>query len=185
DYGLDYEYLRGLERKKRFVIGYHSNAFEQALFSREAALRIFRDDVKALRRYFKVRFFSPHGGARNAEGQSNNILSIPPALRWSLRWVHNRHTVKFDGQYSDGGINLGGSMDPEKRNLINFVSTWRAGKRYRVLIHPEYYHRNWTIAERLNGVPWYERLLESYSSTNPVSVWDDLKLPLQYGCSVA
>lgn len=175
DYKLDYGYLRRLQEKLGFVIGYHSNAYGQALFNRGKALAIFEEDVKSLRKYFNIRYFSPHGGARSPEGFSNNILQIPDSLKYSLRWVQNRQTVSFDSQYSDGGLNSP-QRDPARRDLRDFVRTWKPGKRYRVLIHPEYYHTPCIPSPRMTGTKWYDDLLLFYKSEKKRSVWDDIVL---------
>jgi len=175
DYPLDYEYLCHLQDSKRFVIGYHCNTFERALFDREKAIGIFEEDVRMLRSHFNIRFFSPHGGARSPEGLSNNCLQIPESFKNSLRWVHNKKTVRFDGQYSDGGLNSP-QRDPLNRDLRDFVRTWKRGKRYRVLIHPEYYHTPWTPSPQLTGTPWYDDLLNFYSSGRNCSTWNKVRL---------
>jgi len=176
DYDLDYNYLRRLEKEKGFTIGYHSNAFEQALFNKKKGFEIFKNDVEALRKNFNIFFISPHGGARNENGFSNNILPIPSSLKRSLRWVQNRHTVRFDGQYSDGGINLPGYKSLKERDLKDFVKTWESGKRYRVLIHPEYYHTSYIPSPRMTGTHWYDNLLEFYSDGHRGSIWEDVVL---------
>jgi hypothetical protein len=173
DYSLDYTYLKLLQDQKRFVIAYHLNAFEQALFDKDEALRIFESDVKALRTKFNIDFFSPHGGPRSPDGFSNNILSMPEPLRTSIRWVHNRNTVRFDGEYSDGGPN-NPKRDPARRDLRDFVRNWEKGKRYRVLIHPQYYHTPCRVSPRFSGTPWYDDLLEFYSSGKGNSAWSEI-----------
>lgn len=175
DYKLDYNYLRQLQEKSGFVIGYHSNAYEQALFDKKKALKIFEEDVKALGNHFNVRYFSPHGGTRSPEGFSNNILSIPDSLKHSIRWVHNRKNVRFDGEYSDGGINSL-NRNPAKRDLRDFVRKWEKGKRYRILIHPQYYHTPCRPSPRMAGTPWYDNLLNFYASKKNVTAWECVHL---------
>ena len=169
-YEIDHEELRRMQAAG-FVIGYHSNAYEQALFDREKASAIFERDVAELRRHFDIRFFCPHGGVRDAEGHSNAALDIPPSLRQSLRWVLNRHTARFDGSYSDGAMNSP-KREADNRDLRRFVETWRPGKRYRILIHPQYYDKTCFRTRRLSGVPWYEEVLSCYEGTPPRSAWD-------------
>jgi hypothetical protein len=173
DYDLDYQYLRHLQDESGFVIGYHSNAYEQARFDLDKALLIFEDDVRDLRKYFTIKYFSPHGGARSPEGLSNNILPIPESLKFSLRWVQNRQSVRFDGQYSDGGLNSP-ERDPASRDLRDFVRKWEPGRRYRVLVHPEYYHTPYTPSPRMIGTPWYDNLLSHYESKKGISAWDNV-----------
>jgi len=175
DYELDYKYLRKIQDESGFVIGYHSNAFDQALFNMGKAMNIFEDDVKELQKNFTIKFFSPHGGARSPEGLSNNILTIPDSLKSSLRWVHNRKKVRFDGEYSDGGINSP-KRNPADRDLRDYVKKWQRGKRYRILIHPQYYNTPYKPSPRMRGTRWYDELLDFYSSRKPGSAWDGVKL---------
>ena len=175
DYDLDYKYLRDLQYRSGFVIAYHSNAFEQAIFDMNKAARIFEKDISELRKHFDISFFSPHGGARSPEGITNNILPIPDSLRNSLRWVHNRRTVRFDGDYSDGGINSP-KRNPEERDLRDFVRMWKRGKRYRVQLHPQYYNTPPKPSPRMSGTLWYNDVLSSYASGSGVSAWDKIKL---------
>jgi hypothetical protein len=157
EYPLDQALLQRLQAKG-FVIGYHCNAYEWAQFDTAKAVKIFERDVAELRQRFDIRFFCPHGGVRDAQGHSNAMLDIPPSLRTSLRWVLNRHTVRFHGTYSDGGINSP-TLDAASKDLRGFVNTWKPGRRYRILTHPQYYDASWTRLPQLNGVPWYEEIL--------------------------
>lgn len=175
DYPIDLARLRLLHEASGFVIGYHSNAFERALFDRELAERIFLQDVKELRSQIPIRYFSPHGGVRNAEGQSNAFLEIPRELSQDLRWVHNRFGVRFDGAYSDGAINAV-RRDPEERDLRRFVQRWRAGKRYRVLIHPQYYNVPFFRSPKLARASWYSDLIDEYTSNPSALSWRDVTL---------
>lgn len=175
EYNIDYDYLRRLQNESRFVIGYHSNAYEKALFNKERALKIFEEDIKILRQYFNIRYFSPHGGVRDHNGLTNNSLSIPESLNTTLRWVHNAKTVRFDGNYSDGGLN-NPKRDPTKRDLRDFVRTWKRGKRYRVLTHPQYYNTPCKRSPRLTGITWYDNLLDLYMKNRHITAWNDIYL---------
>lgn len=175
-YDLDFNLLAQLEATERFVICYHANAYERAHFKEEDALRLFEEDVAALRRHFRIDFFSPHGGPPGPNGQNNNSLPIPPALRQSLRWVANRHTIRLDGTYSDGGINSP-KRDPATRDLRDFVRRWRPGCRYRVLLHPQYYHSPAVPSPRMAGTPWYDDVLRHYESS-ATGAWDDVELAI-------
>ena len=174
-YDLDYGYLRRLQDELGLVLGYHSNALDRALFDVEKALEIFEADVAALRRHFNVRYFSPHGGARGPNGECNNQLPVPEALVRSLRWIANRRTVRFDGDFSDGGINSP-RRNPAKRDLRDFVAKWKPGKRYRVLAHPQYYHTPWQISPRMGGTPWYDELLAFYAAGGKGTSWDHVRI---------
>lgn len=173
-YELDLQLLRKLEAERGFLIGYHANAYERAQYDREKAERILEDDVAFLRRWFNIGFFSPHGGPPGPDGKSNNSLPLPRSLERSLRWVANLHTLRLDGTYSDGGINSP-KRDPAGRDLRDFVRLWRPGGRYRVLLHPQYYHSPAERSPRLSGTPWYEELHERYSTAHG-GAWEDVRL---------
>jgi Sulfotransferase family len=171
EYALDFKYLAEAEAEG-FVIGYHSNALEQANFDRQQALEIFSSDVQYLSTLFDLKFFSPHGGVRGENGESNTSLLPPESLRRRLRWVNNRHTVRFDGNYSDGGLN--GKRPIEDRDPREFIRTWQRGKRYRILFHPQYFHTPYSDTKRLIEAEWYRQLLRMYGrSCNPEEVWSD------------
>ncbi|MDB4470722.1 hypothetical protein N9063_00400 [Deltaproteobacteria bacterium] len=176
DYDIDFDEYKRL-KKKRFVFGYHSNALDQALFDVDQAQEIFTADVAALNEKLGggVRFFSPHGGLRSPEGLTNNSLQMPHVLQNSVRWVANKRTVRFNASYSDGGINSL-SRDPAKRDLRDFVSSWKPGNRYRVLTHPQYYTTPCGESPRLSGTEWYEGVLEAYRSGRGLSVWRKVEI---------
>ena len=157
EYPIDSELLCRLQ-SKGFVIGYHSNAYEWAGFDVARAAQIFERDVAELCTRFDIQFFCPHGGVRDSRGHSNAALDIPHSLSRSIRWVLNRHTVRFHGSYSDGGINSP-RLDPASKDVRAFIQTWQPGKRYRILTHPQYYDASYTRLPRLTGVPWYEQVL--------------------------
>lgn len=176
-YVTDDDYLRHLE-KKGWIIGYHSNAYEQSAFDKEKAEEIFIRDMRELRERFTIEFFCPHGGVRDADGRSNAVLEIPDSLRLSIRWVLNRHTLKFNGVYSDGAINSP-RRDATKRDLREFVKTWRPGRRYRILTHPQYYHTTFGATQALAGVEWYEAMLDSYRDASTPGAWTGVSLELE------
>lgn len=175
EYELDHEFLRHLQDEHGFVIGYHCNAYERALFDPDEARKIFREDVRVLRQWSRIRYFSPHGGTRDPQGQSNSTLRPPEDLLDSVKWVHNGHSVRFDGQYSDGGLN-NPRRDPEERDLRDFVRSLRKGKRYRILTHPQYYCRQCRHSPRMAGTRWYEEVLSLYASGGERSAWDQVEL---------
>jgi hypothetical protein len=162
-----------LDRASRagFVIAYHQNAFEQSHFDERQAQRIFEEDVRLLAQRFPIRFTSAHGGTPAPDGRNNLNVSMPLDLRSRVRWVYNGFSPWFAGTYSDGGINSP-KRDPAKRDLRDFVRTWRPGKRYRVLTHPQYYALNPGISPRLAGARWYEEIRRHYQDPDAPSVWD-------------
>ncbi len=169
-YDVDHDLLSRLESDHRFVIAYHSNTYERSGFDYAKAQSLLEEDVAVLRERFGISFFSPHGGPPGPDGQSNNAVEPSASFKRSVRWVANRYTVRFDGMYSDGGINSP-KRDPKGRDLRDFVRTWRRGGRYRVLLHPQYYHSPTQSSPRMEGTPWYDELLR-----NPNGSWDDVKL---------
>jgi hypothetical protein len=178
-YALDTELLATLQREEGFVVGYHSNAFEQSLFDTERALGIFTADVEALREKFDIAFFSAHGGTPGPDNLNNRDLPVPESLRTSLRWVHNGHSPWFTATYSDGGINSP-KRDPARRDLREFVRSWRPGGRYRVLTHPQYYSFPCGRSPRLSGTPWYEEVQDCYSREPPISAWGGLQSEVEW-----
>lgn len=162
-YEIDVPRLQALERDHGFVVGYHSNAVEQARWDLRRAARIFRRDVRELRRHFHIRFFSPHGGVPGPNGENNTSLAVPHPANPRLRWVANRYGPRFDGSYSDGGI-YGRPLDD--RDLRDFVRTWKPGGRYRVLTHPQYYGASAPMAQ-FEGVDWCTRLF----GATPGEIW--------------
>ena len=174
DYPLDLSAMQRLETENGFLFCYHSNAFEKALFDRKKALEIFVDDIKCLRKHFKVNYFSAHGGARGPNGEINRDLDMPSSLQ-DIRWVHNGGSPIFASTYSDGGYGSP-QYGLRDRDLRSFVAAWKPGKRYRILTHPQYYKTPWKPAEFYLGQPWYDEIL-NYTSMNPGrSVWEDFEL---------
>ena len=117
-----------------FVIGYHINAYERALFDKEKAVCFFKNDVMELRKFFDIKFCSAHGGAKDHNRKSNFILSVPLD---NIRWINNYHNISQHGSYSDGLLlnNI--------KTIEQFLDECEKGKRYTLLIHPQYYHTPW------------------------------------------
>jgi len=176
-YDLDVEYLKSLE-EQGFVVAYHSNAYEQAKFDMDAAGKMFERDVEWLSERFNLKYFSAHGGTPGPNGTNNLSVPMPESVRERLRWVHNGHSPWFTATYSDGGINSP-KRDPSKRDLRDFIKSWRPGCRYRILIHPQYYHQPCKMSPRLAGTPWYEEVQSFYRSTPECSIWDPVPLNTQ------
>ena len=173
EYDVD-DYLLRLAQQRGFVIGYHQNAYEQSGYDLETAQRVFEEDVAALRkRGFKAEFFSPHGGVYGPGRINNHSLPVPPSLARSVRWVANTRTPRLRGSFSDGGIS-GKRLDPEGRDLRRFVQGWQRGERYRVLLHPQYYHTPCYVSENLSGTSWYGSLLRACESGK--TGWEDVAL---------
>lgn len=141
------------------LVGYHSNAYERSDFDPVSAQSLFLWDVGNLRGlYGSIRFWSPHGGRRDKDGQSNAFG--PEPVRWirqNMRWVHNRRTVRFKKTYSDGGI--GGTRYKNERDLRKFVAEMEPGARYRILLHPQYYVDRPQECPTLEDKAWYHEVL--------------------------
>jgi hypothetical protein len=171
-YKLDFDFLRKL-REQGFVVGYHANAYEQSRYDTRRALEIFRQDIEELRRQFPIRYFSAHGGVPGPGGLNNADLPLPGEMLDGLIWVHNPVTPYFRLGYSDGGINS--VRDLTQLDLRNFVRQWRPGNRYRVLIHPQYYHTTCKPGSRLRGTQWYEEVWAAYHGGQAHNIWADVE----------
>lgn len=171
-YDIDFELLRRIHAKG-FVIGYHMNAYEQSNYQLERAREVFLNDIQQLKEKLPIEFFSAHGGSPGPNQINNRDIDLTE-IEQNLIWVHNGITPKFDGNYSDGGINSI-KRDPLERDLRDFVKTWQPGKRYRVLTHPQYYHDPVGRSPRLSGARWYEEVLATYSEGNHSSAWENIK----------
>ena len=124
--------IKGFQRfeKLGFVIGYHCNTYEQSGFDVGRAQDKAEGDVEYLRQFFRIKYYSPHGGVRDSNDKSNYILT-PPA---GLRWVNNYHGITCDGFYSDS------LLFRENIRPKDYLETCEPGKRYQVLTHPQHYH---------------------------------------------
>lgn len=176
-YDIDDALLQRLERE-RFVIGYHINAFEQARFDPDEAVRIMAEDVAALRRRFAVRFVSAHGGVPGPDKRNNRDLPYPQALRRDLIWVHNGRSPRYFKTFSDGGHNSG-QRDPRSRDLRQFVLGMVPGRRYRILLHPQYYAVDHRPSRRFAGTPWYDQLMADAEAPGTPSLWAAVERELE------
>jgi len=164
DYNLDSELLKRAEKEFGFVIGYHCNAYEQALYNLNNAQQRMIDDVKVLRKEYDIKFWSAHGGVAGPENINNNKMIPPDVINASTIWVHNGSSPFFDGNYSDGGLN-NKKRDPRNRNISDFVTTWKPGKRYRILTHPQYFSSPPQYNEWLATADWYKEIFSIYDKT--------------------
>jgi hypothetical protein len=168
-YELDFESLRNFQAQG-FVIGYHTNAYEQARYDEARAQAIFLQDVAALRRQVDIRYFSAHGGTPGPWRLNNRDLHLPAEILREFIWVDNGATPYFSLSYTDGGINSP-RRNPAGRDLRDFVRRWRPGHRYRVLTHPQYYHDPCKRSPRLIGTGWYEDIWSAYHSGRGHEAW--------------
>jgi|GEM_PF-1220672 len=172
EYDFDMELLKK-RMTENYVMGYHTNAYEKSEHNMDRALEIFNDDMTYFHDNFGVKYFSAHGGVPGPNGLNNN--SLPFDERWVERstWVHNGRTLRFQGYFSDGGHNSE-ARDPQKRDLRDFVAGMEPGKRYRMLLHPQYYADNNTRSERFTGTPWYDEMIDSHKKSPSKSLWNDI-----------
>jgi hypothetical protein len=175
EYNIDHKFLQGLERSSGFVIGYHSNAMERALYDKKLAADIFHQDVIELRKHHLIEYYSPHGGVRGHNGLNNLDVFPPKNLLTPPRWIHNGRSPSFKGYFSDGGINSE-KIDPNTRDLRKFVRTWKPGNRYRVVIHPQYYGENVEKSPRLQNTQWYENILAMHKTNDDADIWGNMIL---------
>jgi hypothetical protein len=174
DYELDDALLRAASTDG-FLIGYHCNAMEQALWDPTKARQILLDDLRDLSGRFPMRFFTAHGGVAGPDGLNNNQVDPTLALEAGYRWVHNGCTPFFTAQYSDGGLNSP-KRDPKGRDLRDFISRWEPGGRYRILLHPQYYSEPYQQSARLGGTAWYDQLLDHVEGDHSSSTWAKVSL---------
>jgi hypothetical protein len=119
-----------------FTIGYHQNALDQAAGDFALAEGIGLGDVMDLsKRGFNTDCFTAHGGLRferpGLPPATNNMLPPPAA---ACRWLGNGHGIHVAKNFSDSlrGRKICGS-------LAEFVPTMQQGRRYMILLHPQYY----------------------------------------------
>ena len=161
--------------RQGFCFGYHCNAYECAAYDPRLASRFFEDDVAALRRYFPVHYYSPHGGCSSLDGTRNNYsLALPESLRTSMRLICNTASPTYNGVWTDGGLD-GPDPDPVERDLRDWIVTLQPGGRYRLVIHPQYYSEQFTQLKRYHGVRWYEEVVANYARGR--TAWADVTLP--------
>lgn len=159
-YSMDWQGLKELENK-RFGIGYHCNAMHNAAFDADLAYELFASDIAALRRNFSISYFSPHGGRRGPNGETNNSLNYPAVCGTDARWIYNRYAPHFHGAYSDGGLTAriaaGTAVDPRI-----WLGSLQPGRRYRTLIYAQHYADNFKFvaADASTVAPWYLRFVE-------------------------
>lgn len=168
-YELDHDLLEQCETEGH-VIGYHTNAVERALFDLEEAKRIFAKDLAHLRNRYDVSFFSPHGGAVGPNGERNRSIELPSELAADVRWVHNGATPKFKEGFTDGGHNAQ-NPHPDERDLRDFVARFQPGRRYRVVLHPQYYDEECRTSENYSRAAWYREMMAADMSTT--NFWPD------------
>jgi len=174
----DYDIHADLLRKRQaegFVIGYHCNAYELAGHDTDKAMEIFDRDMTRFQTDFGSRVFSAHGGVPDAKGKNNNGLPYHPDWIGKAIWVHNGVNLRFHGVFSDGGHNSP-KRDPQGRDIRDFFETLQPGKRYRMLLHPQYYGVDYGVSKRFAGTPWYDRMIWQSRKEPHRSLWDDVTL---------
>lgn len=157
DYPIDYERLQTFE-KMGFVIGYHCNAFQNAGFDSETVFSLFLEDVSLLRKQFNIKYFSPHGG-QTRDGLGNASFDYLSATRIDLKHVHNSASPRFSSTYTDGGLFKRLLDRPNELDFIAWCDQLTPGRRYRMLIHPQYWSDENFVINNLFRANWYRRLI--------------------------
>jgi hypothetical protein len=155
---------------KGSVVGYHSNANERGGFSLEGAMTAFDEDVVALRKRFAIDYYTAHGGIPGPDGTNNNGLPFPQSWDGDIRWVHNGSSPRFEGVFSDGGHN-NKTRDPKKRDMRDFIANLKPGRRYRMLLHPQYYDLRPKRSPTYSGTKWYDTLMDEHENCEAYDPW--------------
>ncbi len=138
-YGIDWEQLRDLQ-SRGFEIGYHCNAFHLTAFQPSGLAEAFEADVAALRAQgLTIDFFTVHGGRASPAGEINSSFDYPALTGTRLRWVNTRYSPRFEAYYSDGGTGNGVSGQARQDCIAHFIAQMRPGRRYRLLVHSQYF----------------------------------------------
>jgi uncharacterized protein YktA (UPF0223 family) len=164
-YNLDKKLLLSCQ-ENGFIIGYHMNAIEQSLYDLKIANKIFNIDISELRRVFNIKYFSAHGGVAGKNNINNHSMEYK--YNKNLIWVHNKISARFDKTFSDGGINNTNKwVNPSSRSLINFLNDMKPGRRYRILLHPQYYDKKVRANKLLKNHDWYKNIVNyDYTKKN-------------------
>lgn len=169
-YDVDHAFFQDAQ-DNGFVIGYHQNALARAGANLNKAVDRFQQDVELLGKYYKLKYFCPHGGSgHEIDGKlyHNYDISIPEKFKDQLRWVYNRYALRFTGRYSDGGLRrITDIQRLEKLDLVDgFLQSMQPGKRYFALIHPQLwgYNVNMQYNPQLAKQSWYQKVCRNYEN---------------------
>ena len=176
DYAIDWDGLQSLAQQG-FVVGYHCNALHLTNFDEERAPQAFDEDLVALaRRGFRIDYFTAHGGASSPSGVGNSAIDYPALTGSRVRWVNTRFGARFDGYISDGG--KGSNLSGVKRfsDLRDFVAGMRPGKRYRILVHAQYFEPTDMRSAMCLLPPWPPRAVDKPAVPSTSSVREDVSL---------
>jgi hypothetical protein len=155
-YPIDRLALKNFENEG-FLINYHANALDIAKLDSSKIYEEFDKDVDELSKDFNIKYFSPHGGKKTINGETNNSFNYYDNVKNKIRWVDNRYSVKFDAKYSDGGLKSRIINNDPKCDILTFIKKMLPGKRYKMLIHPQYYgYKN--IVKLNSKLDWYNNL---------------------------
>jgi hypothetical protein len=154
------------------TIGYHCNAWHNSNYKDKEVFKFFYEDLMMLKE-FDIKFFSPHGG-KVIDGIGNVSFNYMENIKsggykeyylnpddWEylskVRWVHNRFSCKFNGYYSDGGLSRRLKLNKEETDLNRWIDNLKPGKRYRMVIHPQYYGSG-ELKKFDTDLSWYNNL---------------------------
>jgi hypothetical protein len=168
-YRIDHDFFSRMQ-SRGYVMGYHQNALSLTSSSLQDADRRFTDDVHQLRKKYRIDFMVPHGGRSVViEGQPkhNHDIHIPNELKASLRWVYNKHGVRFAKRWSDGGLRK--SRDQERlarADIIGgFLNQLEVGTRNFCLVHPQRWgvNVNRNLNPMLGEQRWYREIIDRHA----------------------
>ncbi|MDD5177486.1 MAG: hypothetical protein PHQ05_13800 [Sterolibacterium sp.] len=164
-YPNDWESIRKL-KALGFVFGYHCNSLENCNYAIGKVFEEFDADVRELsEKLGEISFFSPHGCRADSFGNVNASFEYPLHSEHKIRWVHNKHSVKFNGYYSDGGLATRLAKGGDKLlDLESWIDKLVPGRRYRALIHAQYYSNEYHKPVSGATDDWYLSICKRYSS---------------------
>ena len=164
-YPLDWDFMRSL-KEAGFTVGYHCNALHNANYDVSRVYEEFLLDCQSFdEKMGNTRFFSPHGGKADPDGKVNASFEYPDETGTKLRWVHNRFSVKFNGYYSDGGLVTRLIKGDPLIDLEAWSKTLVPGRRYRALVHPQYYSNAGFRPIAKATIEWYTAMCEQHLAT--------------------
>lgn len=158
-YPADFESFERLQRHGS-EFGYHCNAFHNAGYRELGIHDHFESDILALRRRFAIEFFSPHGG-KTVDGVGNASFNYVRAKALGVRQVHNGCSPRFRSSYSDGGLLARLRRNAPNLDPIAWCRSLEPGKRYRMLIHPQYFSDENFEPLSDADCEWYQRLIST------------------------